>query len=44
MKLIDQTFPTDDAKSSGPDPSTRKMGSQWWEDAPLIVNVSYVAP
>jgi len=20
------------------------MGSQWWEDAPLTVNVSYVAP
>jgi len=20
------------------------MGSQWWDDAPLTVNVSYVAP
>ena len=44
MKLIDQTLPTDDARSSGRDPSTREMGSQWWEDAPLTVNVSYVAP
>jgi len=44
MKLIDQALPTDDAWSSGRDPSTREMGSQWWEDAPLTANVSPVAP